>query len=68
MIEDFNQAAFRVVKQATTHRKNPHAVALGRKGGKIGGRIRSERMSPEQRSEAARKAVQARWSRAKAKT
>jgi len=49
-------------------RKNPAAVSLGRKGGKIGGRVRAANMTPEQRSEAARKAVQARWARAKAQT
>jgi hypothetical protein len=37
--------------------KNPAAVALGRKGGKA----TAENRTPEQRSEAARKAVQARW-------
>jgi hypothetical protein len=41
--------------------KDPAAVALGRRGGLIGGRIRADRMSPEQRSESARKAAQARW-------
>ena len=47
--------------------KNPHAVALGRKGGKKGGPARAAKMTPEQRSEAARKAVMARWERAKEK-
>jgi len=37
----------------------------GAKGGKMGGAIRAERMTPEQRSESARKAVQARWARVK---
>jgi len=46
-------------------RKNPHAVALGRKGGKKGGPARAAKMTPEQRQEAARKAVLARWARAK---
>jgi general stress protein YciG len=46
-------------------RKDPHAVALGRKGGKKGGVARAANMSPEERSEAARKAVQARWKKAK---
>jgi hypothetical protein len=41
---------------------------LGRKGGKKGGRIRADRMTPQERSESARRAVQARWSKAKAKT
>lgn len=47
--------------------KNPHAVALGRKGGKKGGAARAANLTPEERSEAARKAVRARWAKAKAK-
>jgi len=45
--------------------KNPAAVALGRKGGKKGGPARAARLTPEQRSESARNAVQARWTKAK---
>jgi hypothetical protein len=41
--------------------KNPAAVALGRKGGKKGGRARAEALSPERRSEIAKKAAEARW-------
>ena len=41
--------------------KNPHAVALGRLGGKKGGVARAEKLSPEQRSEIARKASRTRW-------
>ena len=43
--------------------KDPAAVALGRKGGLKGGRARAERMTPEQRSESARKAAVARWNK-----
>lgn len=43
--------------------KDPAAVELGRKGGKKGGKARAERMTPEERSEAAKKAAQARWGR-----
>lgn len=43
--------------------KDPAAVALGRKGGLKGGKSRAEKLTPEQRSEIARKAAQARWSR-----
>ncbi len=39
--------------------KNKAAVERGRKGG----RARAEKMTPEQRSEVARKAAQARWSK-----
>jgi len=45
-------------------KKNPHAVALGRKGGKA----RAKNLTVEQRQEEARKAVLARWAKAKAKT
>jgi hypothetical protein len=41
--------------------KDPAAVALGRKGGLKGGKARAERMTPEQRSEAAKRAAEARW-------
>jgi hypothetical protein len=67
--KDANVTAFNVVAKATGRaprkarkpRKNPHAVALGRKGGKIGGVVRAERLSPEKRSEIARIAASARW-------
>lgn len=51
---------------AKKKRKNPYAVALGRKGGKKGGPARAANMTPQERSEAARKAVQARWDKLKA--
>jgi len=41
-------------------------VRMGKKGGKLGGSIRAAKLTPEQRSESARKAVQARWAKAKA--
>jgi len=43
--------------------KNRAAVALGRRGGKA----RLKKMTPEQRTEVARKAAQARWQKEKAK-
>ena len=49
-------------------RKNPYAVALGRKGGLKGGPARAANMTPEERSESARKAVLARWEKAKTQT
>ena len=41
--------------------KNPAAVALGRLGGRKGGKARAANMTPEERSEAARIAARARW-------
>jgi hypothetical protein len=48
-------------------KKNPNAVALGKLGGSKGGKIRAARLTPERRSEIARKAVLARWTKAKRK-
>jgi hypothetical protein len=55
--------ALKVTRMAT--KKNPHAVALGKRGGSKGGKLRAEKLSPEKRSEIARKAVQARWAKYK---
>jgi hypothetical protein len=43
--------------------KNPHAVALGRKGGKA----RIHKLTAERRREIAVKAARSRWSKAKKK-
>lgn len=71
--EDVNQAAFRVVQQATGEDedvtaaepeppgKNPAAVALGRLGGLKGGKARAKKLTPKQRSEIAKQAAEARW-------
>jgi hypothetical protein len=48
-------------------KKNPNAVALGKLGGSKGGKIRAARLSPERRQEIARKAVLARWAKARKK-
>ena len=63
---DLNRLAARIVRESTDPTasddgKDPEAVARGRKGGQKGGRVRAERMTPEQRSEAARRAARARW-------
>jgi hypothetical protein len=43
--------------------KNPAAVALGKLGGRKGGRARAEKLTPEQRSAIAKKAAEARWAK-----
>lgn len=48
-------------------KKNPHAVALGRLGGLKGGKARTAKLSAQERRELARKAVLARWAKAKNK-
>jgi hypothetical protein len=67
---DLNALAASIVRDATDDDKadelvddgkDPAAVALGRKGGLKGGKARAAKLSPEQRSEIARKAAAARW-------
>ena len=43
--------------------KNPAAVELGRRGGLKGGKARAAKLTPEERSEIAKKAAQARWAK-----
>jgi hypothetical protein len=45
-----------------------YLAKLGKKGGKKGGPARAAAMTPEQRSESARKAVTARWKRERDKS
>jgi len=68
--KDVNEIAFRVTQEAMGVKpadwkdgKNPAAVALGRLGGMKGGRARAEKLSAEERSEIARRAAVARWSK-----
>lgn len=65
---DLNQLAASIVEDATEGEpeltedgKNPHAVALGRLGGKKGGKARAAALSAERRREIAKKAAEARW-------
>jgi hypothetical protein len=65
--EDFNQAAFRVVREATekhdpeAKKKNPAAVALGRLGASKGGKARAAKLSAKKRAQIARDAAMTRW-------
>lgn len=64
---DLNRLAASIVDEAIGNApdpdggKNPAAVALGRLGGAKGGKARAAKLSPEQRSEIAKKAAAARW-------
>ena len=65
---NLNRLAASIVADATSEEdedpyegKNPAAVELGRKGGLIGGRARAAKLTPEQRSEIAKKAAETRW-------
>jgi hypothetical protein len=60
---DLNRLAHRLVKEATEERQEPSAAQKnGHKGGLSGGKARAEKLSPQKRSEIARKAAQTRWS------
>jgi len=48
-------------------KKNPHAVALGKRGARKGGLARAAKLTDERKAEIARKAAQARWAKKKAK-
>jgi len=41
--------------------KNPAAIKRGKRGGAVGGPARAAKLTPEERSEIARIAAQARW-------
>lgn len=55
----------KLLEESSEAQKNPHAVALGSLGGKKGGKARAEKLTPEQRSEIAKKAAKARWGKNK---
>jgi hypothetical protein len=66
--EDENEAAFRVVAEATAEGRQPvrsavsaAAAALGRTGGLKGGPARAAKLTAAERSESASKAALARW-------
>lgn len=69
---DVNELAARILAEATGDQapqesedekpeKNAAAVELGRKGGLKGGKARAEKMTPERRSEIAKRAADTRW-------
>lgn len=70
---DLNELAARIVGEATGEiepmnpdgDKDPAAVESGRRGGLKGGKARAEKMTPEERAEAARDAARARWKNSK---
>jgi hypothetical protein len=62
---DLNQLAHRIVKESTEPKEPETAAQVnGRKGGLKGGRATAAKLTPQERSENARKAAQARWNSA----
>ena len=73
---DENEIASDIVRHTTADQdedqgdddgKNPHAVALGRLGGKKGGPARAKTLSKKRRKEIAQNAAKARWEKDKKK-
>jgi hypothetical protein len=71
---DPNQLAHLLVQIASGQTTDPEppkrdalAVELGRRGGLKGGKARKKKLSKERRSEIAREAVMARWSKEKSR-
>jgi hypothetical protein len=52
-------------KKIPQRKKNPAAVALGRLGGLKGGPATAKKLTKQQRSDNARRAVMARWNKAR---
>ncbi len=66
--KDINVIASNVIAKVTSDSgdvpiKDPHAVALGRKGGLKGGQARAKKLTAKQRSEIAKKAARTRWAK-----
>lgn len=65
--KDFSQTAFDVFQQAIGEVEAPEEFtgkkADSQKGGLKGGRARAEKLTPEERSEIAKKAAAARWNK-----
>lgn len=49
------------ILDGTPPAKDPERVARGKLGGAKGGKIRAEKLTPERRTEIAKKAAAARW-------
>jgi hypothetical protein len=66
--KDANQLAAEIVRVSTDEPKQSQSVkdylsTIGRKGGLKGGKARAKKLSTEKRSEIARKAAKARWTK-----
>jgi len=68
--EDVNEAAFRILAEATSQGQEPErdavsaaAAALGRRGGLKGGPARAKTLSAAKRKAIAKKGALARWRR-----
>jgi hypothetical protein len=62
---DLNRLAAAIVGEATDEtppQPESQQARAGRSGGRKGGKVRASRMTPEERSLAAKKAAEARWS------
>lgn len=60
---DLNSTAFRIVQQLTTEKKENKRTSAAREGGRVGGRARADKLTPERRKEIAVNANKVRWKR-----
>lgn len=60
---DLNVTAFRIVERLTSEKKEHTRSTAGRAGGRVGGKARAAKLSPEKLREIALKANEARWRR-----
>lgn len=61
---DMNELAASIVADLTgetAEKEHEKAVERGKAGGQKGGKARADKLTPEQRSEIAKKAAEARW-------
>jgi hypothetical protein len=56
-----------MAKKAIPAELSEYFAKIGKKGGKKGGVVRASKMTEAERSESARKAIQARWAKVRAK-
>jgi hypothetical protein len=66
--QDMNEIAFGIVQQATNSQEPPNKALIskimaemGRKGGLKGGKARADSLTPQKRSQIAKKAAKKRW-------
>ena len=72
---DANEVAFRTLQAAIGEgpkptppgqgEKNPEAVTRGKRGGKVGGKVRAAKLGKERRAEIAKDAATKRWEKRK---
>lgn len=58
---DLNVSAFRIVQELTTENKRPKRSDAAKIAGRVGGKARASKLTPERRKEISANANAARW-------